>query len=108
MIRHPHDGRADRAPLPSPRLLLAVLFLYAVLVAFWITAAHAQTAETRNPVLVLFAPGPLVLAKRPPGAYSGEATYGASTQTRKVEVRNRLRTEYVRWRSDPETDFPEP
>jgi hypothetical protein len=64
--------------------------------------------KAQNPVLVLFAPGPLVLAKLPPGAYSVEATYGASTQTRQVEVRERLRTEYLRWPSDPEADFPSP
>ena len=60
------------------------------------------------PVLVLFAPGPLVLAKLPRGAYSVEATYGTRTQMRKIDVHDRLRTEYVRWASNPETDFPGP
>lgn len=61
-----------------------------------------------NPALVLFSPGPLVLAKLPRGAYSVEATYGNNTQTRRVDVSDRLRTEYVRWPSNPETDFPGP
>jgi hypothetical protein len=60
------------------------------------------------PVLVVFAPGPLVLAKLPRGSYVVEATYGSSTLTRRVDVRDRMRTEYVRWPSDPETDFPGP
>ena len=61
-----------------------------------------------NPVLVLHAPGPLVLAKLPRGAYVVEATYGSKTQTRRLDVRERMRTEYVRWPSNPETDFPGP
>ena len=61
-----------------------------------------------NPVLVLFAPGPLVLAKLSRGLYSVEATYGGTMLTRKVDVQDRLRTEYMRWPSNPETDFPGP
>ena len=61
-----------------------------------------------NPVIVLFAPGPLVLAKLERGAYTVEATYGGTTLTRKVDVQGRLRTEYLRWPSDPQTDFPGP
>jgi hypothetical protein len=64
--------------------------------------------KTGNPVLVLFSPGPLVLAKLPPGSYVVEAVYENSKQTRKIEVRERLRIEYVRWPSNPETDFPGP
>jgi hypothetical protein len=61
-----------------------------------------------NPVLVVFSPGPVVLAKLPPGSYVVEATYESNMQTRKVDVRERLRTEYVRWPSNPATDFPGP
>ena len=49
--------------------------------------------KTGVPVLVLFSPGPLVLAKLPRGSYVLEATYENSKQTRKVDVRERLRTE---------------
>lgn len=64
--------------------------------------------KTGNPVLVLFSPGPLVLVKLPRGSYVLEATYENNKQTRKVDVRERLRTEYVRWPSNPQTDFPGP
>jgi hypothetical protein len=64
--------------------------------------------KTGNPVLAVFSPGPVMLAKLPRGSYVVEATYESNTQTRKVDVRERLRTEYVRWRSNPETDFPGP
>ena len=57
------------------------------------------------PVLVFFAPGPVVLAKLPRGSDVVEATYESNTQTRKFDVRERMRTEYVRWPSNPETDF---
>ena len=49
-----------------------------------------------NPVLVLHAPGPLVLAKLPRGAYVVEATYEGNTQTRRIDVGERMHTEYVR------------
>lgn len=61
-----------------------------------------------NPVLVLHAPGPLVLAKLPRGAYVVEATYEGKAQARKINIRDRLHTEYMRWPSDPATDFPGP
>lgn len=59
-------------------------------------------------VLAFTAPGPLALAKLPRGPYTVEATYEGRTQVRKVDVRERLRTEYLRWPSNPETDFPGP
>ena len=61
-----------------------------------------------NPVLVLHAPGPLVLAKLPRGAYVVEATYEGNTQRRRIDVRERMRTEYVRWPNNPATDYPGP
>jgi hypothetical protein len=61
-----------------------------------------------NPVLVLHAPGPLVLAKLPRGPYVIDATYEGKTQTRKVDVSERMRTEYLRWPTNPRTDFPGP
>ena len=61
-----------------------------------------------TPVLVLFAPGPVVLAKLPRGSYVVATTYEDNTQTRRFDVRERMRTEYVRWPSNPETDFPGP
>ena len=61
-----------------------------------------------NPVLVLHAPGPLVLARLPRGSYVVEATYEGNTQTRKLDVRERRLTEHLRWPSNPEFDFPGP
>lgn len=54
------------------------------------------------------ASGPPVLAKLPRGAYTVEATYDGQAQVRKVELRDRRRTEYFRWPSDPQRDFPGP
>lgn len=55
------------------------------------------------------ADGPFFMAKLPAGAYSVTAAYGGKTQTRKVSIRaDRLRTEYLRWPSNPKTDFPLP
>ena len=36
------------------------------------------------------------------------AAYAGNAQTRKITVGDRLRTEYLRWPSNPETDFPGP
>ena len=59
-------------------------------------------------VLAFTSPGPLALAKLPRGPYVVEATYEGNTQVRKVELRERLRTEYLRWPGNPESDFPGP
>ena len=55
------------------------------------------------------ADGPFFMAKTPAGAYSVTLGNNGQTQTRKVSVRaHRLRTEYFRWPSNPQTDFPLP
>lgn len=52
------------------------------------------------------ADGPFFMAKLPAGLYSVTATYEGRTVTRKVKVAaERLRTEYLRWPSNPETDL---
>lgn len=52
------------------------------------------------------ADGPFFMAKLPAGTYSVTAGNNSQTQTRKVPVRaERLRTEYFRWKSNPDTDF---
>jgi hypothetical protein len=50
--------------------------------------------------------GPLLLARLPQGRYSLSATYRGTTQTREMRIGERLHTEYLRWPSDPRTDFP--
>lgn len=52
--------------------------------------------------------GPLVPARPPRGSYVVEATYEGNTPRRRIDVRERMRTEYVQWPSNPETDFPGP
>ncbi|RSL37836.1 hypothetical protein CEP53_015448, partial [Fusarium sp. AF-6] len=55
------------------------------------------------------ADGPFFMAKLPAGAYSVTTVYEGKTQTRKVSIRDgRLHTEYIRWPSNPATDFPLP
>ena len=63
---------------------------------------------TGKSLLVLDAPGPVMLAKLARGTYVVRATYEGAAQTRKITVGDRLRTEYLRWPSNPETDFPGP
>ncbi|MDP1717732.1 MAG: hypothetical protein Q8L40_06615, partial [Burkholderiales bacterium] len=53
------------------------------------------------------ADGPFFMAKLPAGTYAVSAVYEGKTQTRKVAVRDgRLRTEYLRWPSNPKQDLP--
>lgn len=54
------------------------------------------------------ADGPFFMAKMPAGAYAVTVGNNGQTQTRKVKVGDRLRTEYFRWPSNPQTDFPLP
>lgn len=57
-------------------------------------------------VLEHFAEGPIFMAQLPAGTYAVSATYVGNTQTRTVKVGEKLRTEYFRWPSNPETDLP--
>lgn len=55
------------------------------------------------------ADGPFFMAKLPAGQYRVTATYDGRALTRKVSLGAKgLRTEYFRWPSNPETDFPLP
>src|SRR5688572_28041826 len=54
------------------------------------------------------AEGPFFLAKLPAGQYTVAATYEGRTVTRKLQVGKGLRTEYLRWPSNPGTDNPLP
>ena len=49
--------------------------------------------------------GPFFLARLPAGTYSLTAAYGGQSQARKVTVvAGHLRTEYLRWKSNPQAD----
>ncbi|MFN7087046.1 MAG: carboxypeptidase-like regulatory domain-containing protein [Burkholderiales bacterium] len=53
------------------------------------------------------ADGPFFMAKLPAGSYSVAASYEGKSQTRKVTLREgALRTEYLRWPSNPQEDLP--
>jgi hypothetical protein len=54
------------------------------------------------------AEGPIFLAKLPAGQYNVTANYEGKSQTRKLRVGKGLRTEYLRWPSNPEVDNPLP
>lgn len=57
-----------------------------------------------QPVIKAVSDGPVFLAKLPAGAYTVAATYEGVTVTRKLSVpASGLRTEYLRWVSDPAT-----
>jgi len=49
--------------------------------------------------------GPVLLLNLPSGAFTVSATSEGRTQTRKVQVGDRLRTEYMRWPAIPGKDF---
>lgn len=62
-----------------------------------------QQART---VLQEMADGPFLFAKLPAGRYTVEATYEGKTETRTINVgETGMRTAYMRWPSNPQTDF---
>ncbi len=63
---------------------------------FFSALAMAQAAD-----------GPFFMAKLPAGTYSVNAVYEGKSQASKVTLRDgRLRTEYLRWPSNPKQDLP--
>ena len=52
--------------------------------------------------------GPVLLARLPRGRYTVTAVSDGRSQARAVSVGPRLRTEYLRWPSLPDRDFPIP
>lgn len=69
-------------------------------------AVKIADAKGRS-LLEHLAPGPFFFARLPAGQYTVAATYEGRTLTRKVKlVEGRLRTEYLRWPANPETDSP--
>ena len=54
------------------------------------------------------ADGPFFLVKLPAGQYTVTANYEGRSVTRKLQVGKGLRTEYLRWPSNPGTDNPLP
>ncbi len=60
-------------------------------------------------VIAAVSEGPIFLARLPAGSYHVAAAYEGTTMTRKVSVpASGLRTEYLRWPSDPATNPPAP
>ena len=62
-----------------------------------------------QPVITAVSEGPIFLARLPAGSYNVVATHEGTTLTRKISVpASGLRTEYLRWPSDPSTNPPSP
>jgi hypothetical protein len=76
----------------------------------YLSGVSVTVRDTAGKTLVEhLADGPFFLARLPDGAYSVTAVYEGKPQVRKVVVRaGQLRTEYLRWPSNPQSDFPLP
>lgn len=65
----------------------------------------ALKSATAKMVLEHVAEGPIFLARLPAGTYTAAVSYGGRSQTRSIRVGEKLRTEYFRWPSNPDTDL---
>ena len=73
----------------------------------YIADVNVELQDAKGRTLVQdTADGPYFLAQVPPGRYTVSATYDGKTVKRNVQVGSRgARTAYLRWPSNPETDF---
>ena len=99
-------GEAAQAQLLAREKEFNLKLVFTLIEGNYVADARVEIRDAAGKsVIVHDAGGPFFLARLPAGTYLVTAGYEGQTQTRKVAVTSdRLRTEYMRWKSNPQTD----
>jgi hypothetical protein len=102
-------GIAEQEALKARESEFNLKLVFTLVEGNYIADVRVRVRDGKGAVLVdHVADGPFFLARLPAGRYTVGAAYRGKTETREVRIGARLRTEYLRWPSDPQTDFPLP
>jgi len=102
-------GVAEQEALRTRESEFNLKLVFTLVEGNYIADVRVNVRDARGGVVLdRLAGGPFFLARLPAGTYTIDATYRDKTVSRTVTVGERLRTEYLRWPSDPATDFPLP
>lgn len=102
-------GIAEQEALKAREGEFNLKLVFTLVEGNYIADVRVQMKDGKGAVVVdHLAGGPFFLVRLPQGRYEVNATYHGKMETRDVRIGERLRTEYLRWPSDPQTDFPLP
>ncbi len=103
-------GDTDLARMKSLEGQYNTKLVFTLIEGNYIAGVGVSVTDAKGqPVIKAMADGPMFLAKLPTGNYTVAATYEGATVTRKLSVpASGLRTEYLRWPSNPATYTPAP
>jgi hypothetical protein len=101
-------GEAEELALLAVERQFSLKLVFSLIEGNYLADVDVGVTDVRGKTLIeRRGEGPFVLARLPAGEYSVTATHAGQTISRKLKViGGRLRTEYFRWRADPEQDLP--
>ena len=100
-------GEAAQAQLLAREKEFNLKLIFTLVEGNYVSDTQIEIRDAAGrPLISHVADGPFFLARLPVGTYSLTASYEGQTQMRKIVVAtDRLRTEYIRWKSNPQTDL---
>ncbi len=102
-------GADSRERLKAMEAKFNLKLVFTLIEGNYVADVDVTVKDARGSDLVRHSvPGPIFMARLPAGTYTVTVTYEGVTHTRKVKIGERLRTEYLRWPSRPDVDFPLP
>jgi hypothetical protein len=100
-------GLEDRQRLAAREKDFNLKLVFTLTEGNYLSDVEVAVKDASGKALLTLPPsGPIILVKLPRGAHVVQASYEGKTQTRKINIAERLHTEHLRWPSNPGTDTP--
>jgi len=102
-------GIAEQQALKAREKEFNLKLVFTLVEGNYVSDVRVTIKDAKGKTLIESAAGgPFFMARLAPGGYTVNATFRNKTVTRGVKLGESLRTEYLRWPSDPKVDFPLP